>query len=129
MSISFTQMRSRNNSGITQFIVILKIKLHTVSVTDILTCENSRFSSLFAAEERETSSGAKSEEKWLRRLTCLNSTALSLFRKFKQFKPGKANKQTNKEQNHEWISCLLVCKTQKSVIRNIMAILPMLFLM
>ena len=94
MSISFTQMRSRNHSGIMQFIVILEIKLHTVSVTDILTCENSRFSSLFAAEEHKTSSGAKSEDKWLRRLPCLNSTALSLIRKFKQFKPGKANKQT-----------------------------------
>ena len=47
--------------------MILKIKVHTVSVTDIL-AKNSRFSSLFAAEELETSPVARSEEKWLRRL-------------------------------------------------------------
>ena len=41
--------------------------------------------------------------------------------KVKTIQAGES-KQTNTEQHHEWISCLLVCKTQKSVIRNIMAI-------
>ena len=45
--ISVTQMRSRNNPGITRFTMILKIKVDTVSVTDIF-AKNSRFSSLFA---------------------------------------------------------------------------------
>ena len=47
--------------------MILKIKVHTVSVTNILT-KKSRFSLLFAAQELETSPVARSEEKWLRRL-------------------------------------------------------------
>jgi len=47
--------------------MISKTKVHTVSVTDIL-AKNSRFTSLFAAEELETSPAARSEEKRLRRL-------------------------------------------------------------
>ena len=50
--ISVTQMRCRNNPGIMRFTMILKIKVDTVSVTDIF-AKNSHFSSLFAAEELE----------------------------------------------------------------------------
>ena len=47
--------------------MILKIKVHTLLINDIL-AKNSRFSSLFSAEELEMLPAARSQEKQLRRL-------------------------------------------------------------
>ena len=79
--------------------MILKIKVHTVWINDIL-ANNSRFSSLFAAKELETSPAARSEEKRLCRLPI--STALALFQKFKQLKPGKAKRQTKGKSTNRY---------------------------